>query len=103
MQNFYLPSTNDMTDRTKEIETRLRETGACRLGAGVYYVKNIVMPEDSMIAGEGIATRLILIDDTEECFVIKMASRCVIKDLHLIQKILISSLFASKLKLYLSK
>jgi hypothetical protein len=37
-----------------------------------------------MIAGEGIATRLILIEDTEECFVLKMASRCVIKDLHLI-------------------
>jgi hypothetical protein len=84
MDNYYLLSTKDTTDRSKEIEACLHETGACRLGAGVFYVKNIVMPEDSMIAGEGIATRLILIDDTEECFVIKMASRCVIKDLHLI-------------------
>ena len=83
-QNYYLQSTNDKTDRTQEIETALASAKACRLGAGDYYVKNIVMTEDSIIAGEGIATRLILIDDAEESFVVKMASRCTVKDLHMI-------------------
>ena len=83
-QNYYLQSTNDRTDRTQEIQEALAMTGACRLGAGVFYVKNIVMAENSFVAGEGIATKLVLLNDPEECFVIKMASRCMIKDLHLI-------------------
>ena len=79
-----LQSTNDRTDRTKEIEKALSETGACRLGTGDFYVKNIVMPERSVIAGEGVATRLILLEDMEECFVVKMASCCMVKDLYLL-------------------
>ena len=84
MRDYYLQSTNDFTDRTQEIMDVFNKAKVCRLGPGEFYVKNIVMPEDSMIAGEGIATRMILIEDTEESFVLKMASRCVIKDLHLI-------------------
>jgi len=79
-----LMSSNDMTDRTKEIEKALSETGVCRLGFGDFYVKNIVMPDDSMIVGDGTATRLHLLEGEEDCFVVKMASRCVVKDLHLV-------------------
>lgn len=79
-----LLTTNDATDRTKEIEKALSETGVCRLGSGDFYVKNIVMPNDAMIAGDGTATRLHLLDGTEDCFVVKMASRCIVKDLHLV-------------------
>ena len=68
-------SSNDKTDRTKEIEKALSETGVCRLGFGDFYVKNIVMPNDSMIIGEGTATRLHLLEGDEDCFVVKMASR----------------------------
>ena len=81
--NNILVTTNDMTDRTAEIEKQFAETRVCRLGAGDFYVKNIVMPDYTTIVGEGTATRLILLDDAEECFVLKMASYCVIKDLHL--------------------
>lgn len=79
-----LVATNDMTDRTKEIEKALLETGVCRLSSGDFYVKNIVMPNDAMIVGDGTATRLRLLDGTEDCFVVKMASRCIVKDLHLV-------------------
>lgn len=79
-----LLTTNDTTDRTKEIEKALSETGVCRLGFGDFYVKNIVMPNDSMIIGDGTATRLHLLEGEEDCFVVKMASRCVVKDLHLV-------------------
>lgn len=80
----YLCSTNDKTDRTKEIEKLLSETGACRLGYGDFYVKNIVMPNNSTIMGDGTATRLHLLEGEEDCFVVKMASRCVVKNLHLV-------------------
>ena len=79
-----LQTTNDTTDRTREIEKALSETGVCRLGFGDFYVKNIVMPNDSMIIGDGTATRLHLLEGDEDCFVVKMASRCVVKDLHLV-------------------
>lgn len=82
--NDWLVSSNDMTDRTNEIMESLSQARVCRLGAGDFYVKNIVMPDNSMIIGNGTATRLILIDDSQECFVVKMASRCVVKDLHLL-------------------
>lgn len=56
----YLLATYDSTDRTQEIEQLLAETGVCRLGSGDFHVKNIMMPENSMIIGNGAATRLIL-------------------------------------------
>ena len=79
-----LMATNDKTDRTEEIEKLLIETGVCRLDSGDFYVKNIVMPNDTMLIGNGTATRLRLLEGTEECFVVKMASRCIVKDLHLV-------------------
>ena len=80
----YLLATNDNTDRTKEIEMLLADTGVCRLGPGDFYVKNIVMPNDTMLIGNGTATKLRLLEGTEDCYVVKMASRCVVKDLHLV-------------------
>lgn len=84
MEARWLHTTNDKTDRTKEIEKLLIETGVCRLDSGDFYVKNIVMPNDSMLIGNGTATRLRLLEGTEDCFVVKMASRCIVKDLHLV-------------------
>lgn len=80
----YLLTTNDMTDRTKEIEQLLAETGVCRLGSGDFYVKNIMMPENSMIIGNGAATRLILGEDDAEAYVVNLKTRCTVKDVYLV-------------------
>ena len=79
----YLLSTNDKTDRTKEIEQMLAETGVCRLGSGDFYVKNIKMPENSMIAGNGAATRMILSKDDGEAYVVNLKTWCTVKDVYL--------------------
>lgn len=73
-------SMNDKTDRTKEIQKLLTETGVCRLGSGDFYVYNLTMPENSMIIGNGAATRLILSEDIEEGCIINLKTRCVVKD-----------------------
>lgn len=80
----YLGSTNDEADRTKEIESILGKTGVCHLGSGDFYVKNIMMPENSMITGNGAATRLILFDDVAEGHVINLKTRCTVKNVFLV-------------------
>ena len=77
-------TTNDATDRTKEIEQMLAETGVCRLDSGDFYVKNIMMPENSMIVGNGAATRLILAEDDGEAYVVNLKTRCTVKDVYLL-------------------
>lgn len=79
----YLPSTNDATDRTNDIATLLATTGVCHLGSGDFYVQNLIMPEGSMLIGNGAATRLHLPDDVEEGFIVEIKTRCTIKDLYL--------------------
>lgn len=79
-----LKSTNDKTDRTKEIETILVAKGVCRLEAGDFYVANLVMPENTMLIGSGAATRLILPEEVEEGYVVSVKTRCTVKDVYLV-------------------
>ena len=72
--------TNIMKDRTKEIEKMLFETGVCHLGSGDFYVQNLMMPENSMIVGNGAATRLILPDSVDEGYVVNLKTCCTVKD-----------------------
>ena len=75
---YYLPPTNDTTDRTAEIVALLQTQGICRLGAGRYYVKNLAMPNRSMIIGSGPATRIVLADG--DGFAISLGTACAVKD-----------------------
>ena len=45
ISKYYLESTGDKTDRTKEIEALLEEHGACLLGTGEFFVSGVTMPE----------------------------------------------------------
>lgn len=76
--NSYLASTNDTTDRTSDIATMLSTTGACRLGKGVYYVKDLVMPNNTLLIGCGKASRIIM-SSGDGCAV-KMGDYCTIQD-----------------------
>ena len=80
----YLLTTNDRTDRTEEIEKNLFETGVCRLGSGDFFVNNLIMPDNSMIIGNGAATRLILSEDVAEGYVVSLKTRCTIKDVYFV-------------------
>lgn len=81
-QVSYLTSTGDKTDRTADIEKCLKTTGRCSLGAGRFYVRNLDMPDYSMIAGSGSSTEVILLGNAES-YAIKMSKSCSIKDLRL--------------------
>lgn len=77
--NQYLQSTGDSTDVTASIIALLNSVKICRLGPGDFYVKNLEMPDNTMLVGSGPSTRLILISDGD--FAIKLGSYCAIKDL----------------------
>lgn len=80
--NNYLASTGDNTDVTTSIVTMLSTTGICRLGAGVFYVKDLVMPDNTSIIGSGTATEIHLLGtETTAGFAIKLGSNCIVKDL----------------------
>lgn len=81
ISKYYLESTGDKTDRTREIEVLLREHGACLLGTGVFYVSGVTMPDDSCLMGMGPATRVILDESLEEGYAVRLTSRCTVKDI----------------------
>lgn len=77
--NNFLAAKTDGSDRTAEIVAMLQSTGICRLGAGTFKVKDLVMPDNSMIIGSGASTKVLLADDGD--FAIKMTDYCSVKDL----------------------
>ena len=77
----YLAPTGDTTDRTADILAMLNSTGICRLGAGDYYVTDLVMPDYSSIIGSGFATKVRL--TTNGNFAIAPKSHCTVKDLRI--------------------
>lgn len=79
--NNYLATTGDSTDRTADILALLGTTGACHLGPGDFYVKDLIMPDYTAIFGSGPATRIIM--DAGDGFAIKLGSRCMVKDFQL--------------------
>ena len=82
--NSYLAPTGDSTNVTNSIISLLTSTGVCRLGKGTYYVKNLVMPENTSIIGAGTGTIIRLIDGDSDCFAIRPTSQCIVKDLAII-------------------
>lgn len=80
---YFLDSTNDTTDRTKDIEAKLSEYGVCVLGSGVYYVSGVNMPEGSTLRGMGRCSKLLLAPEVEDGYTVKMASYSTIKDMHI--------------------
>ena len=80
MNTYYLPSTNDMTDRTQEIMNLLKTEGACRLGSGIYVVSGVDMPDGTSIMGMGYSTKLLLKEDVEEGYTVRLRSFCTVRD-----------------------
>lgn len=81
--NYYLPSTNDSTDRTAEIRALLEQYGVCRLGCGSFVVSGVDMPDHTALMGEGGATTVWLREDVEEGYAVRLGSFCAVKDVHL--------------------
>ena len=90
---YVLQSTGDTADRTADIAAVLTQYGSCYLGTGVFYVKNLTMPDNTSIIGSGIGlktvgnnvaggTTLRLIDDdVNECYAVGVRTRCSISNL----------------------
>ena len=81
MQGYCLESSQDKRDRTEEIRTMLQEKGVCVLGAGVFYVSGIRMPDHTALMGMGPATRLLLDPALESGFAVQVGSFCTVNDL----------------------
>ena len=84
IDKYYLETTGDYTDRTAEITEILGRYGVCVLGAGLFCVKNINMPERSTLSGMGAATRLLLDPKVEEGYAVNLSTFCTVKDMAVI-------------------
>ena len=81
---YYLKSTGDTSDRTKDIQTMLNNSGVCKLGGGVFYVRGIDIPNLGMLSGCGGATTLVLDSSVTEGYAVKLGSLAVVKDLRIV-------------------
>ena len=81
MEEYFLKSKNDQSDRTAEIEEKLKVYGVCVLGSGVFYVTGVKMPDHSTLWGQGNATRVILSPEVDEGAAIQIASFCTVRNL----------------------
>lgn len=80
----FLNATGDARDRSAEIETCLCKTGVCILGPGDFTVTGIAMPPRSRLAGQGPATRLILADEVQEGYTVRLEDRCSVAEMMLL-------------------
>lgn len=78
---YVLESTGDVTDRSREIEEKLRLYGVCVLGAGDFYVSGVVMPDRTTIMGQGNATRVLLLPEVTDGAAIRIGSFCTVKSM----------------------
>lgn len=78
-----LSPSGDSTDRTEDVEFMLQTYGECRLMAGDYYIRDVHVPDGSIVSGCGRSTRVYLYGDgAGNCFV--LGSGCTIKDVELV-------------------
>lgn len=66
MEEYFLQSTRGGSDRSAEIEEKLKFYGVCILGSGVFYVTGVKMPDHSTLWGQGNATRVILSSEVSD-------------------------------------
>lgn len=67
-------------DRTSEILNKLNLNGICKLKSGDYYINSLVMPDGTVLQGEGKRTRLIM-SGSSDGYAIRVGARCTIQDL----------------------
>lgn len=82
-QEYYLPSTNDSTDRTGDILRMLEEHGACQLGSGIYVVAGVDMPDSTSLMGVGNSTVVLLREDVTSGYAVKLGSYCRVRDMQI--------------------
>lgn len=80
--NRTIESTGDNTDRTEEIRSALVTFGEAHLGAGDFYVSNLMMPNGTTLTGCGNSTRIIMLPGDGYC--IDATIRCTLKDFALV-------------------
>ncbi len=78
---YFLASTGDQTDRSKEIEKLLSDHKAALLGTGKFYVSGIKMPAGTSIFGLGAASEIVLLPEVEEGAAVELSTRCTVKNL----------------------
>ena len=80
-EKYLLESTNDMTDRTAEIQKMLDAEGVCILGAGLFLVNGVDMPDGSTLMGMGKATKLLLDPSVDVGYAVSIKSFCTVKNI----------------------
>lgn len=69
------------TDMAPAIMAMLKQTGHCHLGAGIYYVSGIDMPDGSMLSGCGKKTVVRLLQSVSTGYAVKMTTHNTLSDI----------------------
>ena len=77
---YFLPCSGDGADMTAAIEEKLKKYGVCMLGAGVYRVTGVKMPEGTSLMGVGNATKFLLDEGVENGVALQVNSLCTVRD-----------------------
>lgn len=78
---YVLTSTGDTTDRTADIAAVLTANGACQLGTGTFYVKNLSIGEGQSLYGSGTGATIIRMIEDETGAAVSLGSSSSISDL----------------------
>lgn len=81
MDTYVLKCTQDMRDRTAEIQEILRQQGCCLLEKGIYVVSGVIMPPGTTLAGAGKESILLLDPQMDSGCTVKMDSFCTVRNL----------------------
>ena len=81
MEEYFLSSKNDKSDRSAEIEEKLKRYGTCILGSGDFYVTGVKMPDAATLSGQGNATRVILDPEVTDGAAVQLGSFCTVRNL----------------------
>ncbi len=64
---YVLTASGDNTDRTADIEAVLSANGACQLGTGVFYVKNLEIGKSQSLRGNGVGNTIVKMLSGDGC------------------------------------
>lgn len=81
--NNYLASTGDQTDRSADIQAMLNSTGVCHLGAGLFMVSGVDIPDYCSVIGSGMHTMVRLLPSVANGYAFKMGTQSSLSNMRI--------------------
>ncbi len=74
---------NEALDRSRELQEALDKEGSVQLGEGIFRVQGVKIPKNGFLKGCGANTVLLLPEEVEEGYILKIQEYCTVESLAL--------------------